>query len=295
LFIDASNLTNQKAALVIGHPGHELRVHRWLDLVKPAVFVLTDGSGRTGRSRLPSTTNVLADAGARPGRIYGRFTDTELYETIRRLEVTPLLRVMRELAEALSEPAVDYVVGDALEGFNPSHDLCRFLINGAASLIRKETGHELRNFDFLLDGSPEAFLSLGDSSEPVIRVSLDEHALQRKLAAAKGYFELRAETESALKRFGPQAFSTELLRPVVDWRQGLDQMEHEPPYYESFGEQQVRAGFYDAVIRYRAGVRPLVNSLWRQAGLECVLDATTETAASALIGHSSRSSHRTHS
>lgn len=293
--IDLSSPTTQKAALVIAHPGHELRVHQWLDLVKPVVFVLTDGSGRTGKSRLPSTTRVLVDAGARAGRIYGRFTDAELYQIIRRGDLAPLLRVMRELSEALSELAVDYVVGDALEGFNPSHDLCRFLINGAAWLIRKETGRELRNFDFLLDGDPKAFLSSKDSSEPLMRIGLDERALDRKLAAAHGYTELRAETESALKRFGPQAFSTELLRPVVDWRQGLDQMDQEPPYYEIFGERQVRAGFYDDVIRYRAGLRPLVNSLWNQAGLERVVDGTTKTAASALIGQSSRSSQRTHS
>lgn len=28
------------AILLIGHPGHELRLHRWLELVRPMVFVL---------------------------------------------------------------------------------------------------------------------------------------------------------------------------------------------------------------------------------------------------------------
>jgi hypothetical protein len=277
LCIDTSTLypARQHAALVIAHPGHELRVHRWLHLAKPLVLVLTDGSGRTGQSRLPSTSKVLERAGAAPGPIYGRFTDALLYETIRRGDVTPLLCVLHELADVLSERAVEYVVGDAMEGFNPSHDLCRFLLNGAVSLLRKETGRTVRNFDFLLDGNPEESSRSGGSSGPVMRVTLSKRALQRKLAAARGYPELRAETESALTRFGPQAFSTEVLRPVVDWREGLDRMEHEPPYYETFGEQRVHAGYYDNVIRYRAGVHTLVNELWRQAGLEGASESPT--------------------
>jgi hypothetical protein len=44
---------------MIAHPGHELRVHHWIERTRPLVFVLTDGSGHTGVSRLASTTAVL--------------------------------------------------------------------------------------------------------------------------------------------------------------------------------------------------------------------------------------------
>src|SRR5882724_5736152 len=121
------DLTAKRCALIVAHPGHELRVHRWLELAKPAAFVLTDGSGRTGRSRLDSTRQVLAAAGATQAGIFGRFTDAHIYAMIRRADLAPLLDLMRELADQLSGLDVDYVVGDALEGFNPSHDLCRFL------------------------------------------------------------------------------------------------------------------------------------------------------------------------
>ena len=57
---------DQKTALIIGHPGHELRVFHWLEITRPAVFVITDGSGRSGRSRLPSTTRILDQVGASP-------------------------------------------------------------------------------------------------------------------------------------------------------------------------------------------------------------------------------------
>jgi hypothetical protein len=82
---------------------------------------------------------------------------------------------------------------------------------------------------------------------------------------------LKAETQLALARFGPRAFMTECLRSVDDPRVGLDAMEHEPPQYEQYGEQRVRSGYYSQVIRYRTNVRPLLQDLWDQAGLDDLL------------------------
>jgi hypothetical protein len=48
-----------ESALIIAHPGHEIRVHGWLERAKPVVYVLTDGSGRSGQSRLASTARLL--------------------------------------------------------------------------------------------------------------------------------------------------------------------------------------------------------------------------------------------
>src|SRR5438552_2179679 len=75
-------LPGRRAALVIAHPGHELRVHAWVELAQPLAFVLTDGSGHTGQSRLASTSRLLERTGAAPGGIYGRLTDRALYPAI---------------------------------------------------------------------------------------------------------------------------------------------------------------------------------------------------------------------
>ena len=60
------------AALVVAHPGHELRVHHWLERTAPVVCVLTDGSGANGRSRIGSTLGLLRLAGADAGPIFPR-------------------------------------------------------------------------------------------------------------------------------------------------------------------------------------------------------------------------------
>lgn len=260
------DIERRTAALVIGHPGHELRVHRWLELARPVVHVITDGSGRTGRSRIPSTRSVLARAGARPGtaNVFGCCSDAEVYTALLAGDLALPLRIVRSLAEALAD--VDYVVADALEGFNPSHDLCRFLVNAAVALVAERTGREVGNYDVLLDGNPRGSL---DPPRPETAVlNLDDADLARKIEAAKGYPELRAETKNALQRFGAEAFRVEVLRPVTDRREGLDHLDEEPPYYERYGQGQVAAGHYRDVIGYRTNVRPLVHAVWRAVGLE---------------------------
>ena len=108
-----------RAALVIAHPGHELLVHGWLELARPVIFILTDGSGRTNQSRLESTTKVLNQTGAKPGSIYGRFTDRAAYAAILDREFDLFIRLASELAEALIAKRIDYVAGDAAEGYTP--------------------------------------------------------------------------------------------------------------------------------------------------------------------------------
>jgi hypothetical protein len=287
------DLANMRSVLVVGHPGHELRVHRWLELARPEVFVLTDGSGRTQQSRLASTAKVLAAAGATPAGVFGRFSDRDVYAMIQAMDAAPLVEILQDVASKLESDGIDCVVGDAMEGFNPTHDLCRVLVNGAVSLVQRRTGRAVTNLDFLLDGSPAA--SLESRNRSIVRVELDADAFDRKIASALGYPELSAEVQAALSRFGRQAFSTEILREVDDASEGLDGMPEEPPLYERFGEQRVAAQHYQDVIRYRQHVQPFVRLMWRQAGLLTGSADTTTTEVSAQSSRAGSSSHLTSS
>lgn len=247
-----------RTALVIGHPGHELRVHHWIERTHPLVFVLTDGSGHTGVSRLASTTAVLERAGATPGSIYGRLSDREVYRAILDGNVDLFARLADELAAALDRAGIGCVAGDAVEGFNPGHDVCRLVIN--AALLR--SSRRPANFEFTLEGAP-------DDCPPkeraeAIRLELDGGALQRKLAAAAAYPEMAYELERALASHGRASFGVEFLRPV---RYGLEigGRHPQPPFYESYGERQVAAGIYREVIRFRDHMAPLAEGLGRRA------------------------------
>lgn len=245
-------------ALVIAHPGHELRIHGWLAAARPLVFILTDGSGHTGRSRLAATSAILAACGARPGCIYGRMTDAELYRALLDGRFEVFSGLAEELAAALRQESVALVAGDAAEGFNPGHDVTRLLVNAAVARLRVAGGPPIDNRDFPLHGAPAERAARDGDSE--IRLELDPAALARKLAAARSYPGLEDEVESALARFGVGAFATECLREV---RYGLaiDDLIAHPPAYEAYGEERVAAGIYREVLRHRSHVAPLAEGL----------------------------------
>src|SRR4051795_6818486 len=200
----------QRAILVIAHPGHELRVHGWLESTRPAVWILTDGSGHTGRSRIDSTTRVLEATGAAPGSVYGFMTDAVLYDAVLGGNPRPFIDVVDKLAAAILHVHVDCIAGDAEEGYNPGHDTCRLIINAAVRLAQRKSSQPIRNYDFTLFGPPDQCpQELRDHS---LWLNLDDESFARKLSAARNYPELQAEVETALN--GAHRFRIECRRPV---------------------------------------------------------------------------------
>lgn len=248
---------NKRTILLIAHPGHELRVHGWLEMKRPEVWVLTDGSGRTGRSRIGSTTRVLEATGGAPGPIYGHMTDVDLYNSVLNLEHGRFTAILDQLATVLIRNNVECVAGDAQEGYNPAHDLCRLLINAAAKLVWRKTDREILNYDFTLVGSPET--SSDEFRDHALCLTLDEAAFARKISAARNYPELQAEVDAALNGSPANSFRVEYLRPVNS--SGANTFEQQKPFYEEYGEQQVRAGHYTDVLRYREHMLPLAAAL----------------------------------
>lgn len=278
---DTSSERPARAALIIAHPGHELRVHGWLEAALPRVCVLTDGSGRTQRSRLDSTTRVLGAVGTTPGSVYGAMSDAELYAAVLDYDHARFTRVLEEIASTLFHEGIGCVVGDAEEGYNPAHDICRLIINAAVRLVNRTSRRQLANYDFTLVAPP------GYCPESLradsIRLDLDEAAYARKFAAARNYPELQAEVEAALSGAGSVGlrehpdlarragtafggacaadFRVEWLRPVDARGESAAHFNGKTPFYEQYGERQVAAGHYQRVLRYREHVLPLAAAL----------------------------------
>ena len=196
--------SGKRAALIVAHPGHELRAHGWLEKAQPSVCVLTDGSGRTQHSRLDSTTAILAAAGCHPGPVYGVMTDQELYAAVLDLNHEPFIRLVDEIASMLVSERIEFVAGDAEEFYNPAHDICRMIINAAVVMVGSKEKREIENFDFTLVGAPDE--GSVAQRKGAIRIELDEAALARKLAAAQSYPELQAEVAAALSGAGSVGF-----------------------------------------------------------------------------------------
>jgi len=251
------SISETRAALVIAHPGHELMVHGWLELARPLVFVFTDGSGRTNRPRLESTTKILDQASAKRGCIYGRLTDQDAYAAILDREVDLFIKLAKELAEAFTAQRIDYVAGDAAEGYSPTHDVCRLIINEAIKIARRATEQKVENFEFYL--RPRQ-INCEAPRPGDIYLKLDEEAFARKIAMAKGYTALTDEVSAALSRSPIEAFREERLHRV-EMNGDNNYWGSQRPFYEQYGEQQVAAGHYDRVLRYREHIEPLAKAL----------------------------------
>jgi hypothetical protein len=245
-------------ALIVAHPGHELRVFRWMEEFRPIYCCITEGSGGNGTSRIASTGALLHKVGATPGPIYGRYQDKQVYQLLLDGNVEVFAQLANELADFLVTAGITYVAGDAVEGFNPVHDVCRFVIDGAVEKVRRRTGRVLQNHDFVLDGKPDACPESLRSR--VTRLALDGDALDRKIEAAFAYRELREEVDLALGRFGRGAFGVEYLRPTTTGIM-LEQFDRELPAYEQYGQMRVDERRYDEIIRYRQHVLPVRQAI----------------------------------
>jgi hypothetical protein len=290
-----------RAALVVAHPSHELRVHGWLEQTRPYVCILTDGAGRSGAPRLLNTSEVLRRAGATQGTIYGRLSDLEVYAAILNGDADLFASLVAELAQAFVTEQIEYVVGDAAEGYSVAHDICRVMIGAAVERARQEHNYEVKNFDFPVVGAPAEFQHDAD-----IRIDLDEDSYQRKVKAALAYTPklardikaaLEGEPFQGIRRFSEPQLAGEVdvelsasvlaelesqpvlraqLRDIIEgvpldafrvecFRRVDNQMGTHwttgPLFYELYGEKLVAAGRYTQVIRYREHMIPLAEAI----------------------------------
>lgn len=207
-----------RAALLVAHPSHELRLHGWLQLVRPRVYVLTDGGGRAGEPSLQSTTRVLEETGSSRGSIYGRFTDLEMYAAFLAHNYVLFIQLIEELVQEFIIHDIEYVVSDASEGYNSCHDVCHLLTGAAVAIMKRRHNRCVAEFDYLVVGSPDECIS--GMREDAVWLFLDEQVFARKIAAARKYNpKLAADIEAALAGApfqGVKRFSQPQLGGKVD-------------------------------------------------------------------------------
>lgn len=245
-----------KTALCIGHPGHELRVYEWMVRTRPFIAVLTDGSGASRLSRFHFTADLLQNAGATLGLFQGNYTDRAFYDFILQKSPAPFLKIADRLVQEWIENNIETVAGDMMEGFSPTHDLCRAMINAAVLRVERKTGRNLVNLEFPL----ESLTPPADSQNAVVITLTDEQFARKRQAALTAYPPLAAEIERLISKYGEAGFKTEFLTPA-NGKDGLTWEQTEPPYYETYGRQQVALGHYRELITHAEHIRPVVESL----------------------------------
>ena len=240
-----------RALLFVAHPGHELLLLEWMRRRRPVVCVLTDGSGGADRPRLEETRHVIETAGARVGGVFGVAPDRRFYAALLRREVAFFQDIVDGLAAELRRHRVNKLVSDAIEHFNPVHDLCSAIACIAAGRLARE-GRSLERFCLPIEHRP-ATPAAGSRV-----ISLSEERLREKAGAVSGYAGLAAEAARYFTEHGP-VLAEEILQPV-DGPCPLPPPS-DTPYYEVYGRLRVQQARYAELITYRDHLAPMVSAL----------------------------------
>ena len=96
--------------------------------------MLTDGSGHSGESRLPATSRLLDEMQVPRGSLYGDFTEQFFYNSVLSQDMSLFTSLAERLAEAFKRAGIERVVGDAAEGYNSTHDVCRYVECGGGDV-----------------------------------------------------------------------------------------------------------------------------------------------------------------
>lgn len=279
-----SIMPERRSLLVIAHPGHELRLYGWISQTQPMVCILTDGSGSDGVPRLDKTLKILQTLSAEVGPLCGELSDREIYEKILRHEHHLFETLCERLVKLMLAQNIDMVVSDAIEGYNPVHDLCEILVRAAVAIVNNSSAanngddgrhYPIRHYTIPLMDDPrvgrrhDKLAYPAPSQHAIAHQTIDLTPLQFKqkletiydYAASAGGI-LQREVDDAFHSYGEHAFAREYLfaaaAPGQEPERRFSQLK---PFYETYGEERVAAGRYQFVIRFREHVLPLVNRL----------------------------------
>ncbi len=245
-----------KTLLFIGHPGHELLAYKFLKDYKPHVVFLTTGSGNADNPRINGSVELVESLGLKTFYPFKPFTDRQIYDSILSGDFETFSNVKCLIKQFILDHEIERVVGDALEGFNPSHDLCRYIIN--ASVQELSSIRDISNYDFLQD---EVFRNnKTESVDTDIVLELSSSEMESKLEACRIYSQLKFEVDRFFEKYGSDFFSLEYFRKVSD-TQKICNWKEKAPFYETHGKKRVEEGVYKTALLFEDHMKPLANHL----------------------------------
>lgn len=188
-------------ALAIAHPGHELRLHGFLEQAKPFVFILTDNSEATGQDMMWDSIKAIDRATKQgmnitPANMKSEFLrkafkysiqegdkKVHLKDSMIQYEVENMRTEFFNdytdwMAQKLIQYKINYLVCDATESWHLSHEVMRMLADIAIMKVKQKTDDDIQLLDFAISEKYDSRMH-----EHCIKIELDDEAIQRKLHA----------------------------------------------------------------------------------------------------------------
>jgi hypothetical protein len=247
-----------KAALVVAHPGHELRVYDWLMTARPDVHILTNGSRASlTRARREASTELVTGLGCQMRAAWDGVPDSTLYACLLARDHQPFLNWVSRLADDLVARDIDLVIADAWQYYNIAHDLAHLMARVAVAEASARLKRDVLVLEFPV--VPAALAPTAPHVKEYCSKSLSARSAETKREVAHRFPGVEGEVAEveALERgraydverfYTPASIATLCAPPAA-----------KPPY-ESYGEARVAAGLYRDVLRWEHAA-PLLRVL----------------------------------
>lgn len=181
----------------------------------------------------------------------GQRSDREWYAAILAGDIPAFVQTADAIAAAALRMHAPLVASDAVDGYNPLHDLCQAIAGAVAARIARDSQAPK------LLVSPATANAMGARS---IAWKLDDEAARRKQLAISANTPLAEEVARLLAEAPDALYTEQLLVPTFDWP------ENWTPEWEAFGRKRVKEGRFAAPITYSDHVLPIAKALLGRDG-----------------------------
>ncbi len=132
------NLDLGQTLVVFSHPNHEIAIMSLIKRLKPRLLYWTDGGGK---ERIAQTTAGLKEIDIQTGIRWHDMLEETAYAALLSGETSPFEEVVSSIREVVAESKITEIFCDAVEFYNPVHDMTLPLVLAAVE------GHDIRVFE----------------------------------------------------------------------------------------------------------------------------------------------------
>lgn len=249
--------------LIFSHPNHELAVCGLIQRLRPHLIFLTDGGSA---KRVAQTEQGLERIGLRDRAQFLDYPEASFYDALLEGDVSLFREVAHRVRQKLDHIGPEQVLCDAVEFYNPVHDLSLPLVLAALADTESVAVFEVPLL-YQVPGNTERYAV---QRLPASRAA-DRRVLQLTEAELKAKLAARDEVYSLLR---------EQLGPVLglpDAHFAREEVAAAPPRlptpddervlrYEWRGKLRQQSGAVDRVITYEEHYLPVASSLQTAGG-----------------------------
>ena len=246
-FMQFMKIKQTQNVLILAHPGHELRIHHWLEINKPRVYFLTDGSGGKEQSRTHYSEQIIEQTGSIRGSVFGDIPDKVWYKALADNDFEFIRSILQAIETDLPDVERYQIVADAVDGYNPVHDLASAM---GVALHRRLAAKGKTAKLYFSAAVPSA------RGNTVLDLVLDEEAKGRKLKALADYTPLAEEARRILGQDETAINREYIIEQDTDWSKVII------PQWEEIGRERVAAGTYPTCLTAKDHFQPAVLDLF---------------------------------